>query len=86
MVAIRIRDLSMVHQAAGRPVTALAPIDLDVADGEVVVVIGPSGCGKSTLLRLIAGLERPTTGTIEFGATTPRIVDHGECLGTGPGP
>jgi len=42
-------------------------IDLDVADGELVVLVGPSGCGKSTLLRMIAGLERISEGTIAIG-------------------
>ncbi|HEY3723801.1 MAG TPA: ATP-binding cassette domain-containing protein, partial [Acidimicrobiia bacterium] len=43
---------------------ALDGVDLTVADREVVCVLGPSGSGKSTLLRAIAGLERPTTGTV----------------------
>lgn len=42
----------------------IQPIDLDVADGEFVVMVGPSGCGKSTLLRMVAGLERTTSGDI----------------------
>ena len=42
----------------------LHDINLDIGDGELVVFVGPSGCGKSTLLRLIAGLDRPTSGTI----------------------
>ena len=42
-------------------------IDLDIKDGEFVVLVGPSGCGKSTLLRLIAGLEAPSGGTIHIG-------------------
>ncbi len=41
-------------------------VSLDIAEGELVVFVGPSGCGKSTLLRLISGLDRPTTGTIEI--------------------
>src|SRR5436305_9661525 len=42
-------------------------IDLDVADGEFVVLVGASGCGKSTLLRMIAGLESITAGDIFIG-------------------
>jgi NitT/TauT family transport system ATP-binding protein len=47
-----------------RATRALADIDLEVAQGELVVVLGPSGCGKSTLLHLIAGLEAPTEGEL----------------------
>ena len=47
-------------------VIALQHIDLTIKDGEFVVVLGPSGAGKSTLLRIIAGLERPTLGTVSF--------------------
>lgn len=43
---------------------ALAPVDLTVDDGRFAALVGPSGCGKSTLLRLIAGLDRPTAGTV----------------------
>ena len=45
---------------------ALGPIDLDLAAGEFFSVVGPSGCGKSTLLDVIAGLSRPTTGSVAF--------------------
>lgn len=45
----------------------LHSIELDIQDGEFVVLVGPSGCGKSTTLRLIAGLEELTSGTIEIG-------------------
>jgi multiple sugar transport system ATP-binding protein len=48
-------------------VNALADISLDVADGEMLVLVGPSGSGKSTLLRIIAGLEAATTGTVSIG-------------------
>ncbi|MFO1101521.1 MAG: ABC transporter ATP-binding protein [Methylocystis sp.] len=47
---------------------ALADYDLDVREGEVLTLLGPSGCGKSTVLRLIAGLARPTAGSIDWRA------------------
>jgi sn-glycerol 3-phosphate transport system ATP-binding protein len=46
---------------------ALTPTDLEVADGEFVVLVGPSGCGKTTLLRMVAGLETPSDGDILIG-------------------
>jgi multiple sugar transport system ATP-binding protein len=48
-------------------VRALQGLDLDAADGELLVVLGPSGCGKSTLLRVVAGLEEPTAGRVLIG-------------------
>jgi NitT/TauT family transport system ATP-binding protein len=50
--------------AAG--VDALGPLDLELARGEFFAVVGPSGCGKSTLLELIAGLARPSEGSVAF--------------------
>src|ERR1700674_5088680 len=63
-VALQLRDVSKVFEGQGRRVEALDPISLDVRSGEFVCLLGASGCGKSTLLSLIAGLERPTSGTI----------------------
>ena len=48
-------------------VVAVEGLDLEIEDGEFVTVVGPSGCGKTTTLRMIAGLERPTSGTIRIG-------------------
>jgi multiple sugar transport system ATP-binding protein len=59
--------LDGVAKSFGRT-SVLHGIDLDIADGEFVVVVGPSGCGKSTLLRLIAGLEDITAGELRIGA------------------
>ena len=42
-------------------------MNLEVADGEFIVLVGPSGCGKSTTLRMIAGLEEPTAGEVWIG-------------------
>jgi len=48
-------------------VTALADVSLSVEAGSFVALVGPSGCGKSTLLRLVAGLDRPSAGTVQIG-------------------
>jgi NitT/TauT family transport system ATP-binding protein len=50
----------------GAATRALEPTDIVVADNDFVTILGPSGCGKSTLLRLVAGLDRPTTGEIRL--------------------
>ncbi|MET7418649.1 ABC transporter ATP-binding protein [Dactylosporangium sp. NPDC005555] len=52
-------------------VTAVGPVSLHVPAGAFLVLVGASGCGKSTLLRLIAGFERPTTGTVRTGGRIP---------------
>ena len=65
MATVELAGLSKRYGTESRP--ALDALDLSVADGELLVLVGPSGCGKSTALRLIAGLEEPTTGTIELG-------------------
>jgi osmoprotectant transport system ATP-binding protein len=57
---LELRGVSKAYH----PTTVVHPLDLDVAAGEVVVLLGPSGCGKTTLLRLIAGLEALTLGRI----------------------
>ena len=54
-------------------VVVLKRINLDIQDGEFMVLVGPSGCGKSTLLRLIAGLDDPTRGQIQVG---DRVVNN----------
>jgi multiple sugar transport system ATP-binding protein len=61
VATIGLRNISKVFPGGS---IALDGVDLDVADGELMVLVGPSGCGKSTLLRIIAGLEEPTGGTL----------------------
>jgi multiple sugar transport system ATP-binding protein len=64
VAAITLSGLTKVY-ATG--VKALDSLDLEVADGEFVVLVGPSGCGKTTALRMVAGLELITSGTVSFG-------------------
>jgi multiple sugar transport system ATP-binding protein len=72
---VQIKDLVKTYlDDRGNPTfTAVKNINLDIADGEFMVLVGPSGCGKSTTLRMIAGLERVTEGTISIGG---RVVNH----------
>jgi multiple sugar transport system ATP-binding protein len=60
---IAVRGMTKSYDGTAR---AVDDVDLDVADGELLVLVGPSGCGKSTLLRMIAGLEEVTAGTVEI--------------------
>jgi sn-glycerol 3-phosphate transport system ATP-binding protein len=56
-----------VTKRFGADTVAVDALDLEVGDGELMVLVGPSGCGKSTALRMVAGLEQPTEGTIRIG-------------------
>jgi NitT/TauT family transport system ATP-binding protein len=64
----RLCSVTRVYPGAAgtQPVHALGPVDLDLRRGEFFAVVGPSGCGKSTLLEVLAGLQRPTAGTVLF--------------------
>ena len=63
MAEVTIRDLRKAYGG----LQVIHGLDLDIRDGEFVVLVGPSGCGKSTLLRMIAGLEEVTSGDIRIG-------------------
>jgi multiple sugar transport system ATP-binding protein len=65
MVNVALTAISLRYPGADAP--AVSGFDLDIADGEFLVLVGPSGCGKSTTLRMLAGLEHPTEGRISFG-------------------
>ncbi|MFL6037835.1 MAG: ABC transporter ATP-binding protein [Gaiellaceae bacterium] len=66
---IEVRDLFRVHQTAEGDAAALQGLSLTVREHETVTVLGPSGSGKSTLLRILAGLDRPSAGTVRVFGT-----------------
>ncbi|MFT5711691.1 MAG: NitT/TauT family transport system ATP-binding protein [Glaciecola sp.] len=67
---ISIKDLSLIFPSPDGEVNALSDINLSIKQGDFVSFIGPSGCGKTTLLRVIADLERPTTGSLKVNGTS----------------
>src|SRR5271170_2624078 len=60
-------SLEKVTKVYSNGYEAVNGLDLEIDDGEFMVVVGPSGCGKTTVLRMIAGLEDITSGTVNFG-------------------
>ncbi|HEX7019041.1 MAG TPA: ATP-binding cassette domain-containing protein, partial [Gemmatimonadaceae bacterium] len=60
------RGLTKVYQMGEVQVHALQGVDLDLFEGEFVVILGPSGSGKSTLLNILGGLDAPTAGEVRF--------------------
>lgn len=68
---VSAQDLGLTFETADGPVTALTGINLTVEKGDFVSFIGPSGCGKTTFLRVIADLEKPTSGTITVNGLSP---------------
>lgn len=61
-----LRDLSKTYGEGHAAVHALAHVDLDIEEGEFMVLLGPSGSGKSTLLNILGGLDRPASGEVRF--------------------
>jgi multiple sugar transport system ATP-binding protein len=72
MASVRLENVRKVYGGDGGGFVAVHDATLEVADGELMVLVGPSGCGKTTLLRMIAGLETVTAGRLYIG---DRIVN-----------
>jgi putative ABC transport system ATP-binding protein len=68
-VPVAARGLARRYGEGSTAVDALRGVDLDVRTGELVAVMGPSGSGKSTLMHLLAGLDKPTAGTVTIAGT-----------------
>ena len=65
-VTLKTRGLTKVYRSGEVEVHALRGVDLDLYEGELVVMLGPSGSGKSTLLNILGGLDVPSAGTVHF--------------------
>jgi len=75
---IRIRDLSKAYVRGEQVINVLQGVDLDVQRAEFVALMGPSGSGKSTLLNLIAGIDKPSGGSILIGGVNIATLSEGE--------
>jgi putative ABC transport system ATP-binding protein len=73
--AVEARGLVRRYGEGETAVEALRGVDLDVRSGELVAVMGPSGSGKSTLMHLLAGLDKPTAGTVQIAGTEITNLD-----------
>ena len=73
---ITLRGVSKTVRSGDHPLTILHPLDLTVPDGQFLAIVGPSGSGKTTLLGLMAGLDAPTSGTIEVGGAEITALDE----------
>ncbi|SFG64048.1 sn-glycerol 3-phosphate transport system ATP-binding protein [Palleronia marisminoris] len=76
MAHLSLRGVGKTY--AGGTSAAVSGIDIEIADGEFIVLVGPSGCGKSTLLRMVAGLETISTGEVRIGDRVVNQLDPAE--------
>src|SRR5262249_57609419 len=75
---IKLRGVRKSYLRGKQDIPVLDGIDLDVPEGSFEALMGPSGSGKTTLLNLIAGIDRPTAGTIEIGGTEIHKLGEGD--------
>ena len=75
-ILVKLRGIGKSYERGGERLTILEKLDLDIPKGSFEALMGPSGSGKTTILNMIAGLDRPTSGSIEIGGK--RIDSMGE--------
>src|SRR2546421_4330872 len=86
MALVQIRDVYKSFQRDTQRIDVFTGLSLDVAEGSFTALMGPSGSGKSTLLNLIAGLDRPTSGTVQVAGAAVQAMTAGPLAARrGPG-
>lgn len=73
---VKIDNLKLIYQSIKDETTALENVNFDIKAQELISIVGPSGCGKTTILSLIAGLIKPSEGTILVDNKTPTLKDN----------
>ena len=79
---LTIKNVNKSFEVNGEKINVLNDINLDIKEGEFVVLVGHSGCGKSTLLKIIAGLEKNDTGLVAAGSCLLYTSLHSMMLST----
>ena len=77
---LALREVGMVFEGAGGRHAALGSVSLEVAARDLVAIVGESGCGKTTLLRIMAGLQRPTSGDVRLAGVPVLRPEPQVCL------
>ncbi len=77
MVSVDVQNLRKTYKRDSQDIVVLDGMNLEVPDGEFVALMGPSGSGKTTLLNCIAGIDRPTSGTVTVGGTDVTSLSEG---------
>ena len=75
---VHIKHLTTSYRRGEQTVPVLTDITFDIPAGEFIALMGPSGSGKSTLLNLIAGIDKPDSGTLKVGGTDIALLSEGE--------
>ncbi len=77
MASLEVQNLRKIYKRDSEDIVVLDGMNLTVPDGEFVALMGPSGSGKTTLLNVIAGIDRPTSGSVKVGGTDVTQLSEG---------